>query len=220
MSDTPAKNTMQKFTCQVCGNEFSLSSGTLAKFPNWTPKQCMNCKSGKNTSSSGVASKGHRAREENLTTAEVLEKYHSGPKDGVFTDGAAEPNPGPGGWGAVYVVGDKVVTEKRGHEPHTTNNRMELAALRAACTLVPRGTPATIYSDSKLCVETMNTWAKGWEAKGWRKKGGEIKNLELVQEIYAVLQSRPELKLEWIAAHVGHRWNEYADSLATQYRRD
>ena len=205
---------MKSFTCKNCGNAFQLATTTLAKFPNWTPKQCMQCKSGK------TAKASHSSREENLTTEEVLAKYTSGPKDGVFTDGAATPNPGPGGWGAVYVVGDKVVAEDRGHEAHTTNNRMELSALRAALKLVPPGTPATIYSDSKLCVETMNTWAKGWKAKGWKKKTGPIMNLELVQEIYEALQLRPELKLEWIAAHVGHRWNEYADSLATEYRRD
>jgi ribonuclease HI len=213
MSEDADKNVMKKFACQNCGREFSLSTATLAKFPNWQPKQCMDCKNGRTASAS-------HAREENLTTAEVLEKYHGGPKDGAFTDGAAEPNPGPGGWGAVYVVGDKVIGHDRGYEPHTTNNRMELIALRAACGLVPEGVAAVIYSDSKLCVETMNTWAKGWEARGWKKKGGEIKNLELVQEIYGILKRRPELRLEWIAAHVGHRWNEYADSLATEYRRD
>lgn len=211
---------MLKFTCQSCGKEFALSAATLAKFPNWTPKQCMECKGGASNSGSRTAARGHSGREENLTTAEVLEKYTSGPKDGVFTDGAAEPNPGPGGWGAVYVVGDKVIGEKRGYDPATTNNRMELSALRAALELVPVGTPAVIYSDSKLCVETMNTWAKGWEAKGWKKKGGPIMNLELIQEIYMKLQGRPELRLEWIAAHSGHRWNEYADALATEYRRD
>ena len=43
--------------------------------------------------------------------------------------------------------------------------------------------------------------------------------LELVQELYGLFKSRPELKLRWIAAHSGYRWNEYADSLATVYRR-
>ncbi len=91
------------------------------------------------------------SREENLTTAEVLAKYTAGPKDGVFTDGAAEPNPGEGGWGAVYVVGDQVVAERDGHEPHTTNNRMELAALIAGVALVPAGTKATaLYGQPAL----------------------------------------------------------------------
>jgi hypothetical protein len=29
------------------------------------------------------------------------------PEDGVFTDGSATPNPGPGGWAAVYGSGER-----------------------------------------------------------------------------------------------------------------
>jgi hypothetical protein len=38
------------------------------------------------------------------TLAQVLARYSDGPASGVFTDGGSVPNPGPGGWGAVYVV--------------------------------------------------------------------------------------------------------------------
>jgi ribonuclease HI len=151
--------------------------------------------------------------------AEVLAKYSAGPSDGVFTDGAAEPNPGPGGWGVVYVVGGRIVAERDGHEAHTTNNRMELRALIEGCALVPEGTRAVVYTDSQLCVNTITQWAKGWEARGWRRKGGEIKNLELVKELYSLFARRSDLELRWIQAHSGFRWNEYADALATAYRR-
>jgi ribonuclease HI len=158
-------------------------------------------------------------REENLTTSEVLRKYQGGPKSGVFTDGAAEPNPGPGGWGVVHVENDRIVREEWGHEPATTSNRMELMALMAACRIVPPGTGTILYSDSQLCVNTFTVWAPSWERRGWKRKTGEIKNLDLVQELYRTLKQRPELKLQWIKAHAGNRWNEYADSLATAYRR-
>jgi len=163
---------------------------------------------------------GAAAREENLTKEEVLEKYTEGPLDGVFTDGAADPNPGPGGWGAVYVVNNTVVNEAHGHKPYTTNNQMELTALIKGCHLVPHGTKAILYTDSELCAKTMNEWAAQWEAKGWKRKGGPIKNLELVQELYFLLKGRLELKVQWIRAHNGTRWNEYADALATAYRRE
>jgi len=159
-------------------------------------------------------------REENLTTAEVLKKYTGGPKSGVFTDGSSDPNPGPGGWGVVYVENDRIVKEACGHEPQTTSNRMELVALISALPLVPPGTATVLYSDSQLCVNTFNEWAPTWEARGWKRKGGEIKNLDLVQHLYALLKARPELQLQWIKAHAGNRWNEYADSLATAYRRE
>jgi ribonuclease HI len=214
------------FACQTCGKEFTVPDATLAKYPGWQPKVCLSCKKQgpqstpkKKTSSPRTTRSSQGSREENLSVAEVLAKYTSGPKDGVFTDGAAEPNPGAGGWGAVYVANDQVVAERWGHEPHTTNNRMELSALISGCALVPEGTKAVLYTDSQLCVSTINEWAKGWEARGWKRKGGEIKNLELVQELFAIFRRRPELELRWIAAHSGNRWNEYADALATAYRR-
>jgi ribonuclease HI len=136
------------------------------------------------------------------------------PVDGVFTDGSATPNPGRGGWAAVYVVGGTVVAEASGAEPSTTNNRMELTALLRGIELVPEGTPAVLHSDSQLAVRTVNEWAPAWEARGWRRRTGPVENLDLVRALVEALRARPELEVRWIRAHVGHRWNEYADQLA------
>ena len=43
---------------------------------------------------------------------------------------------------------------------------------------------------------------------GWKRKSGPIKNLELVQELYALSLERPGVQLKGIAAHSGNRWNE------------
>ena len=157
--------------------------------------------------------------EENLTVSEVLERYTEGPQDGVFTDGSSHPNPGPGGWGAVYVRDGEVVDRNYGAEEHTTNNRMELTALIAGFAMVPSGQAATVYTDSRLCVDTITKWAAGWERNGWRRKSGEVQNLDLVKRLYALAKERPEIELRWIKAHDGSRWNEYADALSTAYRR-
>ncbi len=153
-----------------------------------------------------------------LTTDEVLREFTAGPQDGVFTDGGAVPNPGPGGWGAVYVRDGEIVAEASGHDPDTTNNRMELTAVLEGAKLVPEGTKATIYADSRLVVQTINEWAAGWEQRGWRRKSGRVENLDLVKPLYATFTARPELELEWIASHSGFRWNEYADALASSWR--
>ena len=49
------------------------------------------------------------------------------PRVVIYTDGACDPNPGPGGWAALLLYNDheKVLT---GAESPTTNNRMELTA--------------------------------------------------------------------------------------------
>ena len=150
----------------------------------------------------------------------MLEKYHDGPSTGVFTDGSSIPNPGPGGWGAVWVEDGEVLAQDHGHHPDTTNNRMELVAIIKGIELVPAGRPVVVHTDSRLAVDTLTKWAAGWERRGWKRKTGPIKNLDLVKEAYALVQARPEVELQWVKAHAGNRWNEYADALATAWNRD
>lgn len=190
---------MASFICQDCGASYELPQATLDRFPGWTPTRCRACLGRSRRGSGG-------------------EPVTDIPGDGVYTDGGASPNPGPGGWGAVYVVDGAVVAERHGHDPDTTNNRMELTALIEGAGLVPPGTPATVYCDSNLAVRTITEWAQGWERRGWRRKGGPVENLDLVRRAYRIFRDRPELTLTWVKAHAGHRWNEYADALANRWR--
>ena len=155
-----------------------------------------------------------------MTTAEVVEHYRSGPASGVFTDGSCSGNPGPGGWGVVRVREGHVVDERYGDDPATTNNRMEFEAMIAGLAMIDTSEAETVYSDSRLVVQTLNEWAAGWARRGWKRRTGPVKNLDLVQRAYALAGERPRVRIEWIAAHDGARWNEYADALATAYMRD
>lgn len=151
----------------------------------------------------------------------MLATFHEGPQTGVFTDGSSEGNPGPGGWGVVLVVDGQVVAQDYGSEPHTTNNRMELTAMIVGLKMIPADTPTDVYTDSELVVNILTKWAEGWKARGWKKKSsGPIANLELVKEAYELARSKPNANIRWIPAHSGYRWNEYADALATAYRRE
>lgn len=190
---------MPNFTCQTCGNDFTLPQHTLDRYPGWSPKECRSCRDTSPSTRAPTAS-------------------GDDPQTGVFTDGGCVPNPGPGGWGAVYVVDSEIVAERHGHDLDTTNNRMELTALIEGSRLVPEGTAVTVYSDSNLAVRTINEWAAGWEARGWKRKTGPVENVDLVRQAYGVYRKRPELDLRWIKAHVGFTWNEYADGLANRWR--
>jgi len=233
-----------KFTCKVCGGSFSVPSAALEKYPGWTPQRCLRCRKTEGgargrqgsprgparaaapaaAASGGVISgpadplpTGDPSLDDKLR--EVLQRHHGGPAEGVFTDGGSSGNPGPGGWGAVYVRGGAILAQKFGREADTTNNRMELSALAAGYRMIGLDDEVTLWSDSQLCVNTVNTWAAGWERRGWRRKDGPIKNLELVKEVYALAKERPKAKLCWLAAHNGARWNEYVDTLATGHLR-
>ncbi len=159
-------------------------------------------------------------RAANLTVAEILARFEGGPVSGVFTDGSCAGNPGPGGWGCVYVQDGEIIAQRHGADPQTTNNRMEFEAMIAGLSLIEPGADVDVYSDSKLIVNTITQWAAGWKRRGWRRKDGEVKNLDLVQRAYALAQERPGARIRWIRAHDGSLWNEYADALSTAYLRD
>jgi ribonuclease HI len=219
-----------RFTCQDCGRRFTVPKPALEKYPNWTPRQCMDCRSGKRQLESAadalleadpsapspatapVNSRG--AARPSGPLAAVLSRHSGGPQSGIFTDGFCEPNPGRGGWGAVKVRGGEIVDERRVGENPSTNNRMELRALIEAYSMLDGDEAIEVYSDSLYCVKTVNEWAAAWEAKGWKRKTGAIMNLELVQELYGLAKAHPRAKVQWIRGHAGSRWNEYADALA------
>lgn len=213
------------FTCGSCGREFDLPQHVLDLYPGWTPRQCLDCRGGRpdggTTAAASAASRPSVSKSRDLTLSEVLARFHDGPQTGVFTDGASEGNPGPGGWGAVLVADGQVVSQDYGSEPHTTNNRMELRAMIAGLEMLPADTVVDVYTDSQLIVNILTKWAAGWKANGWKKKSpGPIANLELVKRAFDLARAKPNAHIRWIKAHAGSRWNEYADSLATAYRRE
>lgn len=196
---------MPSFTCATCGSTFDISAAVLDRYPGWTPTKCRSCRDAAKPAARSTSTRKPTPAPDNLDS-------------GVFTDGSAEPNPGVGGWGVVWVRDGEIVDERSGGEPDTTNNRMELRALIEAFRLVPEGTPVTVWSDSNLAVRTVNEWAAGWERRGWKRASGPVQNLDLVQELHRLATARPEITVAWIKAHVGHRWNEYADRLAADAR--
>jgi ribonuclease HI len=207
-------------SCAECGASFSPRPELLERFPGWTPRTCPSCyRRGKSGSGGSRADRGATRRNAGpqLTIDQARALPASGPDTGLFTDGGCIPNPGPGGWGAVYVIDGEVVAEANGHDPSTTNNRMELTAIARGIELVPEGTPCVVWSDSNLAVRTLTEWAAGWEKRGWKRKAGPVENLDIVRPLFEVVRARPELELRWIKAHVGHRWNEYADALANAW---
>lgn len=215
------------FTCQTCGRPFDVRSEILDRYQGWTPRQCLDCKNESNGAAVSPTperkvsvTKVSVTKARDLTTSEVLSSFTEGPSTGVFTDGASEGNPGPGGWGAVYVVDGEIRDQAHGSERHTTNNRMELTAIIAGLRMLSSDSTVPVYTDSQLVVNILTKWADGWRAKGWKKKSaGPIANLELVKEAYALSRQHPDVAILWIKAHSGSRWNEYADALATAYRR-
>ena len=136
----------------------------------------------------------------------------------IYTDGGCDPNPGPGGWGAILVSGDRT-KEISGAEAHTTNNRMELTAAIRALALLKRPCDITLFTDSTYLRDGITRWSAQWKARGWRKADGSpVENMDLWQSLQSA-QEQHTVDWRWIRGHRGHRWNERADELATNARR-
>ncbi|HMJ71288.1 MAG TPA: ribonuclease HI [Cyclobacteriaceae bacterium] len=128
----------------------------------------------------------------------------------IYTDGAAQGNPGPGGYGTIMKYGSHEKELSQGYEL-TTNNRMELMAVIAGLEAIKRqDIPVTIYSDSKYVVEAVEKgWLWDWEKKGFAKKA----NVDLWKR-YIPLHRRLKPRFVWIRGHNGHAENERCDRLA------
>jgi ribonuclease HI len=132
----------------------------------------------------------------------------------IYTDGACDPNPGPGGWATLLKSGvhEKTLT---GSEPSTTNNRMELTAALRALEALKRPSRVEIYTDSEYLQRGISEWLPGWRRRGWRRKGGALKNADLWQALDSALQVH-QVSWHWVRGHAGHRENEIVDRLARQ----
>ena len=138
----------------------------------------------------------------------------------IYCDGACVPNPGNAGSGVVVYRGGKLAELWFGlYHPMGTNNTAELNALYHALRMaegeIKKGNSVEICSDSAYSINCIRDWAPTWAKKGWKRPGGEIKNLEIIQECYAIYQRiKDQLNLTHVSAHVGTEGNELADRMA------
>jgi cyclic pyranopterin phosphate synthase len=120
----------------------------------------------------------------------------------LYTDGSCLENPnGPGGWGFVVIENDVIVDEMSGHDPSTTNNRMEMTAAIRGLEQTQPSDAVEINSDSQYVINTMT--------KGWKRKA----NQDLWADLDRLVDER-RVTWKWVKAHVGHELNEKADKLA------
>lgn len=137
----------------------------------------------------------------------------------IYTDGACSRNGYPNakaGIGVFFCDNDpRNVSEEVGSEYKQTNNVAELLAfMRAIKIVIGDERKYKIYTDSEYvikCATNFNKWLK-------TKEKSEIKNFELVCELYELVEKN-NIKYEHIKAHTGltdeHSYgNEQADKLA------
>ncbi len=130
----------------------------------------------------------------------------------MYTDGASQGNPGPGGYGVVLKYKQHRKELSQGYR-RTTNNRMELLAVIVGLEAIKEpGFEVTVYSDSRYVVDAVEKkWLWGWVKKNFAK----VKNPDLWQRLLKVY-TRHKVRFVWVKGHAGNPENERCDQLAVQ----
>ena len=149
------------------------------------------------------------------------------PQVKVYTDGGCDPNPGPGGWGAIIQGHTRESGEGwewmlSGNASQTTNNRMELQAAAAALAILEGmlgRCEVHLYTDSRYLQQGITQWLDRWIAQGWRTTQEEaVKNQDLWHLLARLIQAH-DVTWHWVQGHAGDPLNERADRLATEAHR-
>lgn len=130
----------------------------------------------------------------------------------VYTDGACRGNPGPGGW--AWAVKDG--PQDSGHDPATTNQRMEVqAALEAIRALEG---PLVVVSDSTYVVNCFrDRWWAGWRKRGWTTSAKKpVANRDLWEPLVDLVEERGDVTFRWVKGHSGDTMNDLVDRLAVE----
>lgn len=140
----------------------------------------------------------------------------------IYTDGAARGNPGPAGWGAVIISGNKI-NELGGRMDYATNNIMELMAPIETLKYIKKhkiDAQIEFFADSKYVITGINEWIHNWIKNNWRTANRKpVLNQKLWQELHLLNQ---EFKPNWyyVKGHSGDRWNDRVDEIATSFADD
>jgi ribonuclease HI len=130
----------------------------------------------------------------------------------IYTDGSSRGNPGPGGYGAILLWGEKQKELSAGYR-RTTNNRMELLGVITALeSLTKKNLPLTIYTDSQYIVKAVQQkWLDKWMRTNF---AGGKKNKDLWTRFYN-LANDFQITFKWVKGHADNPFNNRCDVLAT-----
>lgn len=155
-----------------------------------------------------VASEKNPAEKKKAPKSSSLGHESSPPEDGswiAYTDGACSGNPGPAGSGVAILAPDGKIFDGYYNLGTSTNNVAELTAILRAVEAIPADAHRiVVYTDSKYSIGVLTL---NWKAKA---------NQELILQTKRALGTRKNVRLVYVAAHVGVPMNERADELARE----
>jgi ribonuclease HI len=136
------------------------------------------------------------------------------PRVTIYSDGACQPNPGPGGWAVLLRYGQHE-KELTGADSQTTNNRMELTAALRGLQALKQPCQVDFYTDSQYLRRGITEWLPRWRARNWQRKTGILVNVDLWQALEIAMQDH-QIHWHWVRGHAGNPDNQRVDRLARQ----
>ena len=140
----------------------------------------------------------------------------------IYTDGSCK-NLGPqitfGGWSFIALRGGERIYEVAGSEYGTTNQRMELLAIRNALEFAQKNRQPNekviIYSDSAYAINCyLQEWYRKWLINGWtNSKGEDVANQDLWIDIIPYFDNF-WYNFKKVKGHEKNYWNNECDRLA------
>lgn len=143
-------------------------------------------------------------------------------KINIYTDGSCiNGNPGQGGYAFIIYHNNKEISRKQGSSRYSTNQREELKAIIEALKSLQKDVftkyDISIFTDSQYCKNIATRWINNWKQNSWRNSSGkQIKNIDLVKQLYEILQTHKNIKWNWVKGHSTNKKNNLVDSLAVE----
>lgn len=140
----------------------------------------------------------------------------------ISTDGSCYPNPGPGGWAAIfrYKGHAKAIF---GYEERSTNIRMEMTAVIEALEYLKAPCFVELYTDSEFTINGATKWLRSWRKRKFMTSGygGQAPKPVANQDLWLRMElaiQRHKINWHWVKGHANHADNILCDSLALQSR--
>lgn len=140
----------------------------------------------------------------------------------IYTDGSLKRSGQTmrfGGWAFIATNDNQKIHEAAGSEYGTTNQRMELEAIRQALFYASShrrpNEKVIIYSDSAYAINCyLNEWYINWQANGWyNSQNKPVANQDLWEDIVPYFDNF-WYEFRKVDGHSGNYWNEECDDLA------
>ena len=122
----------------------------------------------------------------------------------IYTDGSSKN--GCGSWAYIISRRGKSIIENSGRIRRANSNTMEFQAAIEALSSIPENTSVTLFSDSKILIDTMMFGE------------GPVAHQAQIDRL-THLNSKHKIKWQWIKAHNGNKFNERCDELCTRARQ-